>query len=84
MNHILFISITSCSNVCLEIRFPGWFTFLFTLPHNGFEILIINESIVKCRTSKYCAKNNMCVALVPLLRRARQKHGFKTAASSKT
>ena len=56
----------------------------FAIPHDSFEKYIISESIVKCHASKHCAKNNIYVSLVLLLRRVRKKHGVKTAASSKT
>ena len=46
--------------------------------------ILMGDKVSKFHASKHCAKNNMNVALVLLLRRARQKHRVKTVASSKT
>ena len=73
MDHILFSSLPSRSTVCSELRFPGELLFLFAPPHDSSEKLITSESIVKCHASRHCAKNNIYVALVLILRRARQK-----------
>ena len=72
MNHILFRSLLICSTVCREMMFPVGFLFLFDLPHDGFEKLIISESIIKCNAPKHWAKNNIYIALVLILRRAGQ------------
>ena len=39
--------------------------------------------VIKCHASKHCAKSNIYVALVLILRQARQKYRVKTAAPSK-
>ena len=49
-----------------------------------FSKKIISESIIICHASKNCAINNICVALVLIILRARQKNRVKKAASSKT
>ena len=85
-HNIFFRSLLSCSTVCWEPRFPNGFVFLFALPHDTFEKLIINHNWINRQMSraKICAKNNIYVALVLLLQQARQKYRVETAASSKT
>ena len=36
-DRILFRSLSSCSTVCLEVGFPGGFSFLFAVTHDIFE-----------------------------------------------